>query len=291
MSSNGALSDETIRWSLDPTDSRLALVCLHGAYGIIGGVTLIVLLGIALVGVTTVLSGQFEILALALLLGLIGGPFSLLYLLPLVTESNQPVFLGFAEHLRPLPLVGSSIISAVALIGTVFVVSWLLLLFPAFYGAMLVVVRTFESSGELDPVRRVLTIDGTNFRPARELTFDDYDGFRRFELAGMTVFRLSSEAQRLSNKQWLTVPASVAPDVERVMEDGIGHEPTSQPTEVNRTVQATLVTFGLLLVGTAAGIVVVGRSAGQDVVVSLLLASMVGVFGFIFLYLAYDYRT
>ncbi|WP_049970125.1 hypothetical protein [Haladaptatus cibarius] len=291
MSSRDASSDETIRWSLDPTDSRLALICLHGAYGIIGGVTLIVLSGIAFVGVTTVLSGQFEILALALLLGLVGGPFSLLYLLPLFTESNQPVFLGFAEHLRPLPLVAASVVSAVATIAVAMVAPWLWLLFPVLYGAMFVVVRTFEASGELDLTRRVLKLDGSNFRPARELTFDDYDGFRRFELAGMTVFRLSSEAQRLSNKQWLTVPASVAPDVEQGIEDGIAHEPTSQPTEVNRTVQATLVAFGLLFLGTAVGIVVVGRAAVEDDVAIVLLAPMVGVFGFLFLYLAYDYRT
>ncbi|GAA0229610.1 hypothetical protein ACFFQF_13360 [Haladaptatus pallidirubidus] len=285
-------SNETIRWSLDPSDSHLALISLHGAYGVFGGVTLIVLLGIAFVGVTTILSGQFEILALALLLGLVGGPLSLLYLLPLVADSNQrPGFLGFDEHLRPLPLVVASVVSAVALIATVLVAPWLLLLFPVLYGAMFVIVGTFESSGELDPVRRVIRIDDSDLRPARELAFDDYDGFRRFKFAGMTVFRLSSEAQRLNNTHWLSVPVSVAPAVERVIEDGIAHEPTSQPTEVNRTVQATLVAFGLLLVGIAAGIVVVGRSAGQDVVVSLLLASMVGVFGFMFLYLAYDYRT
>ncbi len=279
---------ETVRWSLDPRESRLALACLYGAYGFPLGMVMVVALGLLALAATALLADQLAVVAVVVLFALVGGPMSLLYLLPMLKDAEQrPRLFALSEHLRPIPLAVASLVGAGVLVLSVVGGGWTLLLYAIAMAAMFTTANAFNSAGELDPDRRILRIQTHSVRSDRELALDEFGEFRRFAVGGIVAFRLVPVVRRLDSTEWVVVPNSVAPVVQRAIESGIAHESPAEPKKTNRAVQATLVALGLLFVGAAAGIVLVGRSTIDSPRAIFMLASLVGMFGFIFLAVGY----
>ncbi|WP_227353927.1 hypothetical protein [Haladaptatus salinisoli] len=276
---------ETVRWSLDPTDSRLALACLYGTYGVPGGMALVGILGIGWVGASAALENRLHVVGLVVLLGLVGGPVSLLYLLPMLADDDQrPSIFGLADRLRPLPFVSASVVGACVVVLVAMVEVGLLV--PLFWllAVMAVTAGAFASNGELDVERRTLRVEFPGAGPNFECDLDDFDGYRRVSLGTAVVFRLTSAVRAPGGNQWVVVPASVAPVVERTVETAVAQ---GSATEPNRLVQGVLVAFSLLFFGVGAFLMVAGRSVIASPWARLALLGPLAAMGLVFLVAAY----
>jgi len=84
------MSDSAVTsWSGDAAASRLGRLCLYAQVAFFGGLALVVAAAFALFALRSVQTGAYGQLALVALLALVGGPYSLLYLLPLLTDDDS----------------------------------------------------------------------------------------------------------------------------------------------------------------------------------------------------------
>ncbi|MDS0475945.1 hypothetical protein [Natrinema sp. 1APR25-10V2] len=85
---------DAITWTRRTSESTLGRVCQYLQVGFFGGMALLVVaLGVAAL-VLSAANGAYEQFALLVLVLLIGGPFSLLYLLPLVDDETARSSVG-----------------------------------------------------------------------------------------------------------------------------------------------------------------------------------------------------
>lgn len=242
-----------IRWNLSPTDSRIVAALRYLPTAFFGGY---LLLGVALAlfALPELLSNP-PILALVVLLALVGGPVSLLYLWPMIRDPEQrpdPGDFAWFADLQPARLVAAAIGGAV-LVGTGLVLfgAWaqlVLVLGCLFVPA--VVVAAFDADGEVDTQAETLTY--------REQTvdIDILNSVITWRLGSVRVFVLRYRAR--VGGGWkprvLLVPKRVGDSVETALRQGVAADPDRQPREPDRTAQLLLGTVGLAFLATAAAI-------------------------------------
>ncbi|MEM4782269.1 MAG: hypothetical protein QXG03_12025 [Halalkalicoccus sp.] len=94
------ITPEPVEWHVDAAGSRSVRALVYVAVGLLGGGVLLVFAAMAFVGVSAAFGGEYAFLAYGLLLALIGGPLSVLYLLPVLTDRDQrpPLAALFADE-------------------------------------------------------------------------------------------------------------------------------------------------------------------------------------------------
>lgn len=273
----------SVTWRYDATTQRwlrvlylLAAALLHGVgvVVVVGGLTL---LGVAL------WTGSTEIRVLVVLLALVGGPVSLLYLLPILRDPDQrPSFypeemtVGLALSVRQRVALG--LVGGTALAGS-------LLLDPrltaAVAGAGVLAALTYgvtASRGTIDPERAVLDTG------AREFELDRVTGYRSRRLGPLTLVTLSvpNRPGRLGRATTrVLVPSERLAEVEAALDAVVAAADPEAGREPNPQVRIVAGGLALLFLGIgAAAVITIGTGVGWYV------AALCGLFGVLLLLVA-----
>jgi len=176
-----------VAWSISPTDTRLGRVCAYALLGLGGGVALLLVALAALFVATTVATGEYGTLALAALLVLVGGPFSVLALASFLDADQRPDDLGpfgrvDAGALDPLGVAASALLGAAGVVAT-FASGTVLAVYPLlgvlFLASMGLAVGGPE--GRVDRDAGTLAVRG-NAQPLADLA-----AVRTVELGGLVL--------------------------------------------------------------------------------------------------------
>ena len=225
-----------IEWSHDPTDSRVGMACAYVTAGIFGGLGLFVV-SIFVLGVAfAVVGGNLFVVGFVVLLALVGGPVSLLYLWPLLRHPGQrPATPDWLADFRPRWILLTSLFGALSIA---------LFTPPGFFFAPIVIgfmsmvgLTLFTGEGEIDTETRTV-----RHGYSTEIELDGLTGIKRFRVAGIVLCWLSFPRGRAP--RLLVLPSATDRAAQPVFE-----EAAAQPTETrnpNRTVQAALVALALV---------------------------------------------
>lgn len=277
---------DIIDWAITREQSLTVRACQDvigatlGALVLLGSVGLVVRIG------TEASQGNLTPLLLGLLLALLGGPFSLLYLVPMLADRRQR---PDRSQLLPLPhpprrLLGLAVSGAVGILGLGLLspLAAVLLVGCVVFG-LTPLTGILTTEGRFDPETRTLTVDG------RSASLDALTGVRRVSAGKMTILWLSYAR---GTGQWtvprlVVLPTAVERRLRGHVSAGIATpiEPpmATRSRDSNRTVQATLVTFALLFLGVAFGQFLV---ADLPTVIALWASSLMALFALVFLWLA-----
>lgn len=283
-----------IRWHRGFDVSRPARLFAYALLApILGGTLLVVLLGLAMVPVVVPrLIADPSMLALVVVLALVGGPASLLYVWPLLTDPNQREALVRSNWITDLPpsgLLGCAVAGALAQV----VALWLTPLGPLLVvgaGTLVGVVGTglLLTRGQIDPDARRLTVRPS--RGGRETSgtatdLDTWTALRRYRLGPVVVLRPSyAPGTGAGAPRLLTIPAWVADAADGTFDAALAAAAPAPGRDPNPAVAATLAVFGLGFAGTG---VVLGLLVAVPASLRVWLAGSLGGVGLLFLVLAY----
>lgn len=237
-------------WYYDASTSPLLRFVAHLSPAALGGALLLAAVAAAtfVIANPTVLLSSSVLLLVVLLL--VGGPFSLLYLWPMLTDSDQRPSTTEFEGGRGFPftvksvsiaaLSGSAVILSMAALGVPFdVVYWLAV--GCVFSPILVAAVT--THGRLEA--GTLTLNRTEIPLSRVESVRSVR-VRGFVLAWISYVRRSG----LFLPRLVVVPVAEADGVLSTLEDGIDAEPEIEPPD--RAVRAALFAAGGLCLAVAA---------------------------------------
>lgn len=269
-----------IYWDLSPTDLprlgllRYLLFVFYGAYfgpALVGG----------LLGLPALLANP-GLLALVVLLGLVGGPMSLLYLWPMIREPAQrpgPDQLGWIATLEPSGVGLGILVGALAGLVTAATVGSTALYLLVVVGLVvsLPVLGLFDAEGCVDADAGTLTVQ------ERTVGVERLVAVRPYCFGSVTVCRLSyvEGAGGLGRPYLFAVPADVADEVLSVLDSGVAAEADLTPRQSDPLARAVLGGVALLFFAVAAGALLSLQDAG------VVVASIVGSLGVLFAIGAY----
>ncbi|WP_254522065.1 hypothetical protein [Natrinema caseinilyticum] len=281
---------DAVTWSRRASASTVGRCCLYLQVGFVGGITLLVIvLVVAALGLTAV-DGAYGQLALLVLFLLIGGPFSLLYVLPLVDDDTARSSIrtwtdraGY-DRLRPLPAAVSVLAGAVTIVGSGAVSPVALLaLFLSILAGTSIGTQLVTSWGEIDPEAGTVRVNDQSFG-LEELAAV---GVHRLPGTGTVVLRLSyaTKTRGVTAPGYVSMPRDVYEEARPLLEAATrGTQPTSRQSRIERVL---LVVFGVGALVGAVGAAVLGFERGGDARVILsYVALLAGCFGVGFLALA-----
>ena len=264
-----------VSWTYDyTTEPWLRWLARAGAAALLGGY--LVFFGSGVVGlVAAMLSGGPAIWLLVALLALVGGPFSLLYLLPLLRDSDQRRGLVFSGRERRVPLrewlaagvVGAIVLGASALVSPLFAGG----LFAC--GAVAGIVAALCSTrGTIDPG------SATAERGQREWDLSRVTGYDTSRFGPFVLVSIETAGPRRvgSVPSRLLVPASAAADVTAALDAITAGDREVDVRDSNTTVRVVALLFALLFAAGGVGLGWLADSAGWLVAASGLVFA--GVF-------------
>lgn len=268
-------------WELSPADAPYGTLLGYLPVVFLGGhVGLLVVAGVALV---PAIIADLRLLGLLVLFLLVGGPFSLLYLWPMIRDADQrPSFGGvdWLAHLHPAGVVLASVTGTVLLVGSSRLVgSWArLALLVVFVLLPLPLLSLFAEEGHLD--RRAGTVD----LQYRTVDIDDVAGVRSLRFESVTVCWLSyaDGVSRWGSPSLLVVPNTVAGEVLAALTASGGADLDRSPRQSDPVARVVLAGTAVLCVGSALGAVVVLEGA-----VGGVFAGLTGALGGLFAAAAY----
>lgn len=248
----------TVEWAYHNGTVRWLRWLAYAAGGVLGGVLLAILGMLLGVVAGALIFGSWEVRALAGLFVLVGGPFSLMYLWPLLTDPDQRAG-GFA-HLfhgdyRVAPPLDRRRLAVAAVLGAVLVVAAAVVAIEAVYAltvaALLVggFALACSTKGTLDADDRTLS------NPVRTRSLDRVTAVRRYDVGPFAVFRLTVArgSGSLRAPRLLHVPRGVGSAAERVLRHAANAEHESSSPD--RTVQVAAAALGVVFLATAVGLV------------------------------------
>lgn len=263
----------SVKWCLDATTSRPLRAVSHFPIAGIGGSMLLVgLLVVVSIIRTPVIPSVGTILFVALLV-LVGGPFSLLYLLPMLTDPEQLPSRAEFEGAEGFPFTARSV-SVAVIAGAVGIAALLAagIPFGVVYGLVValvfspIVVAVFTTEGRLDDAG--LTVNGTVVPITR------VSGLRSVRIGDVVVFWIAyAPRSGLLLPRLVTIPASDAALVEARLESGLTATPADDPPDP--VVQVVVIGMGLSFLAVA-GVAMTGI---EDVGVGLYLSAILGGVG------------
>jgi len=268
-------------WSGDAAASPMGRLCLYLQVAFFGGLALLLAALVGVVTVRSVRTGEYGVLALVALLALVGGPFSLLYLLPVVTDADARRSLSEDlpryHRLARWKLALAAVLGAAGILAAVYAGSWAIL------GAFLLVpavsfgvAGTLDADGELDAAAGTLVVQN------READLDAVADHRRIDVGDHAALLLSYAGPNdLDRPRLVVVPRSVADAAVAAVPENSTSDVTARPAAE----RAALVGTAAVFLGLAAVLVVLG--AGSENAVALYaFAAMPGLIGALLLYLA-----
>lgn len=263
-----------VEWRFDPASSRPLRLLAHGfVFGIGGSVLAVIVLILPLL--PGMLMGlDAEVLVVLVLLILVGGPVSLLYLWPMVTDSRQrPPISAFTWDSEAIPWTKRSLLLA-TLVGATCWGSLALMGVP-FDGLFLIVVLTLFSPVVVALGTTVGSVDGEelvcNGRRGRLCAIR---AVRSFELGGAVFMWISyARGTGFLVPRFVTVSADRAPAVRERLESGVGMDaPTSEAEPLVRVIIGSI---GLSFIAVA----LVALRTVDDVLAGLYIGGILGGIG------------
>lgn len=239
----------------------------YAGAGLFGGLFLVLLVAAALAGVSSLRSGEGEVFLLLVVLFLVGGPLSLLYLAAAADVGGRERLLELvpgARDLRPRRAAVAALLGAAALV--------LVGAFPPlFYVSLLavaclsVVGAAANAEGTLDPAAG--TLERRYGDRGREGDVRGLRSVRTYRVGSVAVFRLGYEGRdrlSLAKPQLVVVPDDAADAVRAGFEAVRDAEwPDHEVYRASRGERIAVAAFGAVFVGVGAGVaaVVAGTSA------------------------------
>lgn len=266
-----------VTWSVTPASSRPLRLLWYASMAVwVGFAGLAVGLAGA-VAVGALLAGEAGPALLVGVLLLVGGPLSLLYLWPMLTETDQrPAFLTPAPWARP----GWLALGAVLVVGLVVLVPAAAVALFAVAISSAILAAFLRSEGEVDPQAGRLVTQG------RAVGLDTLSGVSRVDLLWISVLRLhySRGSATAMAPRLLVVPGALADRAVASIEDGIAVTTTTDAnTRSSRAVRLALLVLGL---GSLALGVAIHRAGPVPPAVALWGSGLFGLFGLLFLWLS-----
>ena len=215
-----------ITWRYDTGSSKILRGIAHGFVAGIGG-----LLGFAFAVVLLTLPEnlpklEFETILLVVLLFLVGGPFSLLYLWPMISDPDQrPNATAFTSKDGSIPWTKRSA-TVTALLGTVILGGLLLvdatpnLVFSLIVVSIFspVVVSLFTTVGTISDNRLVCNGNGVQLKQIK--------GMYSLQIGSAVVVWLTyTSGSGLLVPRFITIPAEIVEDVTAKLEQGLERNP------------------------------------------------------------------
>ena len=224
------MTTEQIEWRVDAANSRLLRWVLYGWVGLFGGGAALIV-GLVVGGaVVSALAGEAGSLVWVAILLLVGGPVSVLYILPVVRSEWRPslsLFLPdpvddpeesvaerYAEAFSWHGAVASVLLNA----GVIAVLARLdaraLYAYIALWFVLLLLASGCITWGRVDPEEPKLEYRTTT------VPLEAVETVRRLRLGDVVVYWLSyrSGAREFSTPSWLTVTSEAAGAVDRALE-------------------------------------------------------------------------
>lgn len=281
---------DAITWRRHASASSLGRLCQYLQVGFFGGMILLVIVLVVAALVLSAVDGAYGQLALLVLLLLIGGPFSLLYVLPLIDDdtarSSIRVWVDRTRYdrLRPLPAAVSVLAGVITIVGSVAVSPLALLALFLFvpFGTS-VGTQLVDSRGEIDPEAGTVRVNGQSF-DLEELAAV---GVRRVPGTGTVVLRPSyaTKTRGVTAPGYVSMPRDVYEEARPLLEAAASE--TGRTTRQSRIERVVLVVFGVGALVGAVGAAFLGLERGSDARVILSYVALVaGCFGVGFLALA-----
>lgn len=195
----------TVEWSPDLATSPVRRLALYGVAGGFCAFLLAFLVGGFAVVTLSIRSGDFGLPALVILFALVGGPLSLLYLWPMLSDPEQRPPIPIPDW-RPDPvrLAGATIVCA-AVAGVVLVLhpSGFLLLLAGWF-TLLFLLSLTNTTGRIDPETDTIRVH------SRSGPLSTVSAVRRFDLLGWTGFVLTYRPPAASAPRFIVVPGRAA---------------------------------------------------------------------------------
>ncbi|MFB6156069.1 MAG: hypothetical protein ABEJ22_09250 [Haloferacaceae archaeon] len=209
-------------------------------------------------------------------LALVGGPLSLVYLLVAVdvagTDRLRELLAGFApEDVSPAGALLASVATALLVVALARVSFPLVTGYLAALALLWVVVSARHTAGELDVEARTLSTE----TGGRRRTFDvsTLASFSAVAVGGYVVCLLRYEAGTVSNPFLAVFPAADWPAVR----EGLERLREAEAGSVQPAVRVALAAFGLLFLGVAGGVVLLGGRSGAGPAVAYAVVALGGL--------------
>ncbi|MFB1066762.1 hypothetical protein [Natrinema sp. H-ect4] len=281
---------DTITWSRTVSSSKVGRFCLYLLVGLFGGVAALPVLFFLLSIVTLIGVGNYRLLAVVVLFTLIGGPFSLLYLLPLLLDREQRPLLGGVLDRAGYDRLGKPQLAASAIFGALILVG-LFLVHPLIMGIIFIggtLVSTVGMNisapeGKINTDTQTFHINGQTF---------NLDGLKTLyvhKLGDLAILRPSfiNETVVVTSPVFVSIPWEVYEEAKPVFKSSM--ESQSEPS--NPPERGERIALGIFGGGALSGAIGLGylgfQQGGDGAVVLYWAASLVGLFGLVFLVLAF----
>lgn len=280
------MSSEAVEWHVDAANSRSLRAVVYLVVGLFGGSMLLVLSGMSFLGVSLALDGEYTYLAWIVLLALVGGPLSLVYLWPMLVEREQRPPLaaltgdeGMAKRYAAVFTRGrllAAVLGGAAGLLALTVVDPRLA-FGAVVGSILLVPVASGriSRGRVDPEAGSMTYMDQSVDLMR------VDRVRRIDVGGASLCWLSYYQGHgdLSTPRLISATPEAADAIERTVAE-IEPEIDEEYTP-DRALQAALAVLALCSLGLAALVLVVEPGSAGDPVLQWYIAVTFGLLGFL----------
>jgi hypothetical protein len=269
-----------VSWTYDyTTEPWLRWLARAGAAALVGGY-LAAFGSTAVVLVVAVLAGGPELWLLVAMFALVGGPFSLLYLLPLLRDPAQRRGLVFSGRERRVPLrewLACGVVGAVVLGASGLLVRPLLAVVLAASGLVAGLLAVLCSTrGAIDPAT------ATAERGQREWDLSRVTGYETRRLGPLVLvsFQAAGPGRLGTVPSRIVVPAAAADGVTAVLDEILAVDREVETREPNTAVRVVALCFAVLFAGGAIVAAVALDTIGWYVAAIGLL------FGSIFLFVA-----
>jgi hypothetical protein len=280
--------DGVVAWEIAPTDTRFGRLCAYVLVGGAGGFALLVLLAVAFAVAAAVASGDGGTLFVAIVLVLVGGPFSAVALVPFLDADQRPDDLWQSAPLdlgglHPVAVAASVLLAAGGIVvglgsGAAFTpYAVVAVLFVAAMG-----LAVGGPSGCVDPDVGTLTVNG-NTNPLADLA-----AVRAVDVAGLVLVNTRFVARPGGRDApfLFTIPRDAYAQVRDDLDAGVAAEHTVEHSR-SRGGRVAVVAAGVGSLSLAAALVALGATStvdGADVL--YFAASFPTLFGVLFLALA-----
>ncbi|KYH26552.1 hypothetical protein HAPAU_16510 [Halalkalicoccus paucihalophilus] len=278
------MSSEPVEWRTDAASSRGLRALVYVVVGLFGGGMLLVFCGVAFFGVSLALGGEYTYLAYVALLALIGGPLSLLYLLPMLTDRDQRPPLAaliadeaiaerYAAAFTRRRLLGAVIGGALVILVALSLNPRALFVLVVGALFLLPLASGVVSWGQVNPEERTLT------HRYRTISLPRVDRLRRVDVGGVSLCWLSYRpgAGDVTSPRLLAASPEAADATERVL--ATVDTETGEEYEPDRAVQLALGFLALCFLGLAGAVFLAEPGTGGDPVLEWYIVGGFGFFG------------
>ncbi|OLZ40196.1 hypothetical protein A6E15_04010 [Natrinema saccharevitans] len=271
---------DSVRWTIGPHNSWLSRLVTYAPYGIGGGLGLVLVLSLAGFGLAGAITGST--LALVVVLGLVGGPISLLYCWLLVqygtNGSKWVARYAATDRLTGRGLVVATAVGAVLVTVTIGTAPELTIALFVLALLSMLFLGPLTATVSLEPEERRLQL-GTDddIGGPVVIALEDVVAVYRLPLRRLSRWRFLVIRRVQGPPLFVPVPDRHAAAVDRALERGLAATPTAEPKTAGTTRPMRLVLtaigvgFLAVAVGFAALVVRNGDPAGGRAVYPIVL--------------------